>query len=166
MTDQDNSTSSSEPQPAPVNEFVLADTFIRQFKKYKLGMFDAAEGVWSVREQQAIVITSIAQPEIMPAFLGRLTTLIVTAAKEEFEDPEVVLECLNDFHGAVHRLMFDMVVPFAKLSEDQKKMIQKSYLARKQQMEAETKEDSEEPSEGLLFKMPNFKPGVNPDWKD
>ena len=51
MTDQDNSNSNSEnPEIEVVNEYTIVENFLRQYKKFKLGMLDPNVGVLTVRE--------------------------------------------------------------------------------------------------------------------
>ncbi len=160
MTNQDkpNSTSDKESKEVtqePVTEYTLCENFIRQYKKFKLGMLE--DGAFlSVREQQALVASIIGQPSVMQDFIGNTVALLVTRATEEFPILEEKDECVTYFNSAIYGVIFKVVIPLLKMPEETKIAIREKY--REDMAVAEAKKEKgpiSAPFEGLDFAMPN-----------
>jgi len=153
MTTQDNSNLNSD-KPEMVSEYTLCNNFIRQFKKYKLGMMEGE--VWTIREQQALTASIISQPENMLTFINATAVLIMMTASEELDTPEDMVECVANFHTSMYALFLNVVVPLLKLPEADKKALRDAYMKK-------VKDGAYGAPYNLDFDMPDFKPGVNPD---
>lgn len=173
MTDQDNSNSTSDKEPTevvtqePVTEYTLCENYMRQYKKYKLGMLEGE--FFTIREQQAFTASMIGDHNSMQAFIANTVSLIQVKAIEEFPVTEEVLECVNSFHLAVYGVVFTIVVPLMKMPEATKKAIRDKYRADMEALRDIDKAIKGEGAEeapldaGLDFSLPDLKPYVHPD---
>lgn len=144
MTDQDKQNLTSD-SPETVTEYTLCDNFIRQYKKYKLGMLEGE--VWTTREQQALTASLIAQPTTMLGFITATAALIVIQAREEFATEDEVLECVSNFHSCMYMIFLTVVIPLLKLPESEKLAIREAYIMSQMQ------KASEDAFANLDFKM-------------
>jgi hypothetical protein len=151
MTDQTKSNSISAEEP--VTEFTLCDNFIRQYKKFKLGMLEG--DFFSQREQQALTASSVGTPELMQAFIATAVHILTEKAKVEFPSIDEVMECVAYFNSAIFGVVYSVVIPLLKMPEDQKSAIRQHY--QKMLADAlEEKKGTEAPLfDGLDFAMPN-----------
>ena len=156
MTDQDNSNSPSNEYEA-VTEYTLAENFLRQYKKFKLGMLEG--GVFTDREKQALVVTATGQPEVFTAFIHNTALILTDYAHEELM-PEEVLECNQQFHKVVLEIVTHGIIPWLKMSAMQRESMLAEYYTNKERAK---ERGSEDPLANLDFTMPDFKPGDNPD---
>jgi hypothetical protein len=158
MTDQDSSNSFLNEEP--VTEFSICDNFLRQYKKFKLGMLEG--DFLSQREQQALTASSVGTPELMQAFLANTVHIVSEKAKEEFPIHEELMECVAYFNSAMFGVLYSVVIPLLKMPEDQKKAIRENYMKMVAKAMEEQK-GTEAPYSGLDFAMPDDGPDINPD---
>ena len=152
MTDQDNSNSSDYVEE--VNEDTLTTNFIRQYKKFKLGMLNG--GALSEREQQSLLMTAMNNCTIIPTFLLNCGMYINKKMYEEGYSPDDVIECTNQFYLCMNQVICYYAIPWIGLDDEKKEELRAKF---KQELDNENKESLAQ----LEFPMPDFDPNVNPD---
>ena len=153
MTDQTKSNSISAEEA--VTEFTLCDNFIRQYKKFKLGMLEG--DFFSQREQQALTASSVGTPEFMQAFIATSVHILTEKAKAEFPSIDEVMECVAYFNSAIFGVVYSVIIPLLKMPEEQKVAIRENYQKMVADViAAEKNKGTEAPLfDGLDFAMPN-----------